>query len=103
MPIAEFERTLKGGDRRFGHAEYGITTCQIIPGDRSIRQKPNEPSVHLKSAAIESASREVIGVDTESVGEKRVAFENPAEEFEFEVELTLLAKPTRGGFGDRAI
>jgi len=95
MPVTEFERALECGDGRFGHAEHGVTTGQVVPGDRSIREKPNEPAVHLKSAAIQPACGKIIGVDAECVGEKRVAFENPAEEFEFEVELALLAKPSR--------
>ena len=42
-------------------------------------------------------------MDAQGVGEERVAFEDPAEEFELEVELALLAEPSRGGFGRLAL
>jgi len=92
VAISEFEGALNRRDGGFGHAEDRVTATQIVPGDRAIGEEAHEPSVDLECATIKAAFREIIRVNSQRVGVKRVAFENSAEEFEFEVELALLAE-----------
>ena len=42
-------------------------------------------------------------MDPQRVGEERVALQDPAEEFELEIELALFAEPSSRGLGSRAL
>ena len=83
--------------------EQGVAAGQVVPGDRPVGPEPDELQVGLEGPVVVALGGQVVGVDPEGVGVERVAFEDPAEEVELELELALLAEPPRRGLRDRAL
>ena len=103
MTIAKPEGSFEGFERSVGHPQQSVTTGQVVPGDRPFASEPDNLKVGLERPVIEPAGREVVGMDPEHVGIERVAREDRSEEIKLEVELMLIAKPSRRRFRRGAI
>lgn len=103
MAIAKPDGPLKRVESLVRHAKQRVTTTEVVPGDRPFASEPDNLKVRLERPMIESAGREVVGMDPEDVGVERVAGEDRGEKIELEVELMLIAKPSRRGFRRGAI
>jgi hypothetical protein len=101
VTVAEPEGPLKGLEGTLGHAEKGVATREVIPGDGFVGAKPDELQVGLEGPVIVAFGGQVVGVDLQGVAVKRVSFEHAAEEIEFKLKLALLATLLSGRFRDR--
>jgi hypothetical protein len=103
MAIAKPDGPLKGVERLVGHAEQGVTTTKVVPGHRPIASEPDNLEVGLKRAVVEPSGREVVSVDPEHIGIKRITGEDGGKEFELEIELMLVTEASRRCFRRGAI
>src|SRR5262249_5480277 len=81
--------------------EQGVTTRQVVVGQRIGRTELHEPLVDLQPfgiAALESQVRPLGAKDIDIAG---MVFEDAAEEIELEIELALLGQAGEGATGRR--
>src|SRR5262245_9980319 len=73
--VSQLEGALEGREGRVDHAEHGIATCKVVPGDGVIGHQADEPAVELESPRVFPIGGEVIGLDLDRLDVVRIAFQ----------------------------
>ncbi len=90
--VAQLQRALQGGEGGIDHAQHGVAARQVVPGDRPLRLQADDPTIALQGPRVVTAGGQIVGVDPQRIGVKRVTFQETAEKLQLEVALGLLTQ-----------